>query len=75
MSELKDLFDACTEVKLMKDGTTEIHCKCGLWSVSGHEPLTVQREAVHYFTQYYQDGEYEHILHLSTGNSEIKGAQ
>jgi hypothetical protein len=56
------LFDKCVEYKLMKDGMVEIHCKNGLWSVAGRDRKQVEREAAHYWQQYYADGEYNSIL-------------
>ena len=57
-----DLFDKCAETKLMKDGSVQIHCKRGNWSVSGHDRKQVEREARHYWVQYLSDGEYNSIL-------------
>ena len=58
-----NLFDRCVEWKLMKDGSYECHCKLGLWGVSGPNRETVAQEAMHYWTQYWLDGEYS--KHLS----------
>lgn len=43
----------------MKDGTVEIHCKLGLWSVSGRDRHQVEAEAKRYFIQYAVDREYK----------------
>lgn len=59
---MKDFFYKCTETKLMKDGRIEIHCKRGLWCVSGTDRQAVEQEAMHYFRQYFVDGEYESLL-------------
>ena len=67
---LTEIFDKCTETKLMKDGSVQIHCKRGLWSVSGKSIRSVQREAVHYLRQYLDDGEYVTLLE-PTGQEEI----
>ena len=56
------LFGRCTETKLKKDGTVEIHCKLGLWATFGRDRQSVEREARHYWVQYYVDGEYDSIL-------------
>ena len=61
------LFAMCSEVKQMKDGTIEIHCKRGLWSVCGRNPHDVEFEAYHYWKQYFHDGEYKDIV----ANAEI----
>jgi len=59
-------FEQCIERKLMKDGSMEIHCKQGLWSVSGADHYFVEREARRYWIQYFEDGEYNTILNLTT---------
>jgi len=65
--ELNTLFDTCTITKLMRDGTVQIQCKNGLWSVSGANRKDVEREAQRYWIQYYNDGEYAELL----GNAKI----
>ena len=59
---LKNIFDKCVEVKLMKDATIEVHCKLGLWSVCGGDVRVVTSEAQRYWSQYYNDGEYDELL-------------
>lgn len=39
-----------------------IHCKRHLWSVEGPDEEVVKRQAVHYFMQYYADGEYDELI-------------
>jgi len=56
------LFDKCAEVNLHEDGTVEIKCKLGLWSISGHDIEFVRANAQHYWIQYYHDGEYDEML-------------
>jgi hypothetical protein len=56
------LLARCSERKTMKDGSIEIHCKLGLWGVSGQDHRFVEREAEHYFAQYLEDGEYNALL-------------
>jgi len=56
------LLSKCAETRLMKDGTVQIHCKLGLWGVSGRNRKQVEREAMHYWFQYYEDGEYSTLL-------------
>ena len=65
------LFDLCAETKLMKDGSMQIHCKRGLWGVSGHDHKMVRTEAYHYWMQYQSDGEYNSIL----SNAEVSDAK
>ena len=57
-----DPFEICVERKHMKDGSLEIHCKLGLWAASGADHFAVEREAVHYWFQYYTDGEYNKLF-------------
>jgi hypothetical protein len=61
-----DLFASCIERKLMKDDSLEIHCKRGLWSVAGRNHEAIEREARHYWVQYYRDGEYATLLANTT---------
>lgn len=56
------LFDRCVDVKLLSDGTIEVRCKLGLWSVSGKDGEYVRENAMHYWLQYYRDGEYDGML-------------
>lgn len=44
------------------DGRCEISCKKGLWSVSANGLLTAIHEALHYYVQYKNDGEYDELL-------------
>lgn len=37
-------------------------CVKGLWQVDGSDSAYVRRQAVHYFIQYYLDGEYDDLL-------------
>lgn len=67
--ERNDQFEACIERKLMKDGTHEIHCKLGLWSVSGCDRSQIEAEAEHYWWQYYWDGEYASLLPNAQGDT------
>jgi hypothetical protein len=56
------LYEKCIQCA-SGDGWYEIKCKLGLWGVSGPTRLTVEDEAMHYWLQYYYDGEYdEHLL-------------
>jgi len=66
----RELFDKCAEVKRMKDGSVQVHCKLGLWSVSGHDEDYVMCEAWRYWRLYYSDGEYDRILNKTTEPSE-----
>jgi hypothetical protein len=57
-------FDECVDMKATVNGF-EINCKLGLWGVScqnldGLYKLT--KEALHYWQQYADDGEYSSII-------------
>lgn len=59
---MKDAFEICVERKLMRDGSLQIHCRLGLWGTSGQDHKQVERDARHYWIQYYQDGEYKQLF-------------
>ena len=59
---MSDAFETCVERKLLKDGSLLIACRLGLWSASGLDHAQIEREARHYWIQYYQDGEYKQLL-------------
>ena len=48
-----------SEDKEEENGTLTIKCKKGLWSANGRDQKKVLGEAIHYFSQYYVDGEYD----------------
>lgn len=53
-----DAYHKNTSVSDIGDGRVRIKCKKGLWSVEGPMKEAVN-EAIHYFKQYWNDGEYE----------------
>lgn len=53
-------FFRCIEIKQTE--VTEITCKLGLWEVSDSNFERAFSEALHYFNQYHEDGEYKEIL-------------
>lgn len=55
-------YELCIERRLMEDGSMEVNCKRGLWGVFGSNKDRVEREAKHYWAQYYRDGEYDGLL-------------
>ena len=57
-----DLFDRCV-VRKSKVGRHEIKCRLGLWGVEGPDRESVECESMHYWQQYFVDGEYQ--KHLS----------
>ena len=54
-----DIFDKC--VNRLNDGKT-IECKLGLWGVASGSKNRTEAEALHYWRQYFRDGEYNHLL-------------
>ena len=52
-------FKKCTTKKRHKDGRIEINCKLGLWSIESYSESFADKEALNYFTQYRDDGEYD----------------
>ena len=46
-----------------QDGDTlTISCPLNLWSETGKHKVSVEIEAMHYFAQYYEDGEYNDLI-------------
>jgi hypothetical protein len=54
-------FSKCTRFSSDGDVLT-VSCKLGLWSASGEDYCLVVDEALHYFKQYRDDGEYYNII-------------
>lgn len=61
----RKLFDRCV---VRYYGGRSIRCCLGLWAVSAPDKDTAEREARHYWRQYFADGEYQD--HLSNSNSD-----
>jgi hypothetical protein len=57
---MREDFEKC--VTRSADG---ISCNLGLWSVSGPDVERVECEALHYWFQYFRDGEYNALLRPS----------
>ena len=55
-------FNKCVVKTKSKDGKTTITCKLGFWSVEAYESINAMCEAMHYFKQYKEDGEYSSAL-------------
>jgi len=51
-------FKKNTNRRANKDSYT-INCKKGLWGVTAATKEEAMREALRYFVQYYEDGEYD----------------
>lgn len=62
---ISELFDRCV---VRTCGGRSIRCCLGLWGVSAGDKATAEREALHYWTQYFEDGEYQ--KHLSNGQAD-----
>lgn len=60
--KFKDTFNICVKIKKIKGGGTQVDCVKGLWGVSASTDQDAIREAMNYFLQYHQDGEYEDII-------------
>lgn len=58
------LFNKCV-VKTCRGRS--IRCCLGLWGVFAQDAQTAEREARHYWQQYYADGEYDAILSNNEG--------
>ena len=56
------LFARCIVRIDRPDGRREIYCQKGFWSVSGADRDAVEREARHYWIQYFNDGEYNRLI-------------
>ena len=52
------LFEKWVELKTKENGRYEAKCKKGNWSVDAPSKNQATQEAMHYFMQYAQDGEY-----------------
>jgi|LGOV01.1.fsa_nt_gb hypothetical protein len=61
MNDLKQMA-LCTTKRKVKNGNTCINCKLGLWGVSAPDEMQATYEAMHYFRQYRDDGEYSSII-------------
>ena len=57
MNEMEEAYKRWTTTKTTKTGCT-IKCVKGLWSVDAPSKKRAEKEARHYFAQYYADGEY-----------------
>lgn len=58
MCAINDLLGKYSKTKKTKRGY-RISCVKGLWGVDAPSIKEAQREAIHYFRQYYCDGEYD----------------
>lgn len=54
-------FDLCV-VRKSGEGWYQIQCRLGLWGVIGPDRESVESEAMHYWLQYFGDGEYKSHL-------------
>ena len=60
----EDMKELCMCADFMYEGDriTTIQCKLGLWKVTGIYGMPLINEAMHYFEQYKEDGEYSSII-------------
>lgn len=61
MIKMYEDFNKCVDI-IHKGRVVEINCKLGLWGVSGTAQEDVYRDALSYWMQYKDDGEYSSIL-------------
>ena len=59
---LLDDFKKCTTKRQRKNGRTSINCKLGLWGVLVTSEDQAMMEALRYFIQYKNAGEYSEII-------------
>jgi len=55
-------FNKCITKRTRKNGNTSINCKLGLWGVSASNEFEATVEALRYWHQYKEDGEYSEII-------------
>jgi len=58
----KETFERCATRRKTATGLTEIKCRLGLWYALGGDEKFVEAQALHYWVQYYMDGEYDELL-------------
>ena len=61
--KIDDGFKAFTKHKKDEFGFC-VDCALGLWGVSAPTQEEAEREARHYFVQYWGDGEYDHLINI-----------
>jgi len=62
MNAIDKIFERCVERGVLGKSELMIRCKLGLWGVFGFDKAQLEREARHYWIQYFQDGEYTKLL-------------
>ena len=62
---MNELFELCVD-RGASGRTYTITCKLGLWAVSSADKEAVEREARHYWSLYFADGEYDQLLNAKT---------
>jgi hypothetical protein len=58
----QEQFNKCITKRTRKNGNTSINCKLGLWGVSASNEFEAIVEALRYWHQYKEDGEYSEII-------------
>tara|TARA_R110001592_G_C13193003_1_gene753572 strand:+ start:33196 stop:33429 length:234 start_codon:yes stop_codon:yes gene_type:complete len=61
MTECTDFYK-CVDMTTDRFGIFNISCKLDLWGVSGKDASDIHNEAIYYWMQYKEDGEYSNIL-------------
>lgn len=56
----------------IKDGSHEVYCTKGLWAAYASSYEKARAEAMHYFLQYYEDGEYSDGYQISKLRARIE---
>lgn len=62
MSDWRVAFDSLIKPVKKKNGAWAVECPIGLFGVESKDKVSAILEAEHYFQQYYQDGEYNHLF-------------
>ena len=70
---LLDDFKECTTKRQRKNGRNSINCKLGLWGVSATSEDQAMVEALRYFIQYKNAGEYSSIIGGKTVSELLRG--
>jgi len=59
---LDAIFEKCVK---RSDRGRQITCKLGLWGVGSRDTDSLERNARHYWIQYYRDGEYDSLIDMA----------
>lgn len=59
MRHIREDFEKCV---IESDDGKSVKCKLSLWEVNAQDRETADKEATHYWFQYFCDGEYDILL-------------